>query len=446
MMIGAAAARPRVVLADANSFFTSCETVFHPELIGRPIVVLSNNDGCVVARSSAAKRLSIVNGTPWYQIRRRAEQDGVVARSSNYELYASLSQRMMRVMGRFLPNQEVYSIDECFLTSWRDDERTATVCARMRQAVLQGVGIPVSIGVAPTKTLAKIANHWAKRHPVSSRGVTLWNRLERAYGNGVLSSVPVGEVWGVGHRLSRRLMGMGIVTALQLRDADPTLIRRRFSVLLERTALELRGVPCIPADTNADAGVRTTQILCSRMFSTPVTGRATMRQVLSVYAQKACARLHRQHGLCSRVAVFCSSSPFHALKYSRASGSSPLTDPSDNPLVIAKAACNALDRSPDFDPDARYVRAGVILLGLLDADDYHTLSGLGARRDDENLGTVLDRAAHRFGPFRIGIGYGGIRGQGRGDADTGASWTMRRAMLSPRCTTRWDELAIVHAH
>ncbi|MFT9008090.1 MAG: DUF4113 domain-containing protein [Bifidobacterium sp.] len=433
--------RNAIILADANNFFASCETVFNPSLAGRPLVVLSNNDGCVVSRSAAAKQMGIVNGTPWFKIRGQAEHDGVLARSSNYELYASLSHRMMHVMSGFFSHQEVYSIDECFLHGTLDDERTYETCRRMRETVLRGVGIAVSIGVAPTKTLAKIANHWAKQHP-SSHGVTLWTAIEREFGDDVLRSVPISEVWGVGRRITKKLMGMGMTTALDLCRADPVLIRHRFSVLLERTVLELRGTPCIEDESDASNGARSTQILCSRMFSSPVRGFSTLSQALSVYAQQACHRLHRQGSLCGSVAAFCSTSPF-SKDYSHVGNSVILDDPSDSPMVVAKAACEALRNR--IDEHAPYIRAGVMLLDLSDSGHFSTFEGMDAQRDEHGIGTVLEDAARRFGPRRVGIGYGGIRGKGRNDADTGASWTMRRDMLSIRGTTRWDEMPIAHA-
>lgn len=433
-----------IILADANSFFASCEKVFNPSLANTPVVVLSNNDGCVVARSAEAKQLGISNGIPWFTIRDNAAYTSVVARSSNYELYASLSSRMMALMEQFLPQQEVYSIDECFFTSSMNTPELIDVCSSMRQSVLNGIGIPVSIGVAPTKTLAKIANHWAKQHP-ATHGITLWNDIEREGLERVLSMVPIGDVWGVGRRLTRKLEAMGIVNAWHLRNADPVAIRHHFSILLERTVLELRGIACIEEESNALHGVRSTQILCSRMFSVPITDFSEMKQAVSVYAQKACTRLRRQHSLCSQVSVFCSTSPFNPEhEYISVHGTTVLPDPSDDPLFISKAACNALRKN--FDEHGRYVRAGVLLLGLIDADNFHTLDGLHAAQDIHGLGEILDNATRRFGPARVGIGYGGIRGSARNNEDTGASWTMRRNMLSPRCTTRWDEMAIVKAN
>lgn len=436
-------AEPLKVLADANSFFASCERVFDPKLANKPVVVLSNNDGCVVARSAEAKQLGIKEGTPWFSIRDEAQHAGVVARSSNYELYASLSARMMSVMSRFMPGQEIYSIDECFLSPTTDVTQTVNVSAAMRKAVLEGIGIPVSVGIAPTKTLAKVANHWAKRHP-SSGGVSLWSDIEAQYGDDALASVPVSDVWGVGRRLTRKLQAMGILTALDLRRQDPVSIRHRFSITLERTVLELKGIACVIDDASASDGKRKSEILCSRMFSTPITDMTQMDQALSVYAQKACRRLRRQSSLCSYVSAFCATSPFGPENsYQSFHATTTLRDPSDDPLVIAKAACQAIRGKAD--PHARYIRAGVLLLGLQNAKDFTTLHGFEAKRDTHELGAVIDTVNKKFGTSRVGIGYGGIRGEGRGDEDTGAAWTMRREMLSPRCTTRWDEMAVAHA-
>lgn len=433
--------KPQYVLADANSFFASCESVFDPSIANKPVVVLSNNDGCVVARSPAAKSLGIANGTPWFKIKEQATSDGVIARSSNYELYASLSHRMMAIMEQFFPEQEIYSIDECFLLSTWNRETTQLTCKRLRESVLRSVGIPVSIGIAPTKTLAKIANHWAKNYPQTA-GITFWDDIYRNHGEQVLSSIPISDVWGVGRHLTRKLESIGITSALDLQKANPSVIKRRFSVLLERTVLELRGIPAIDSSESANNGVRTNQILCSRMFSRPVVGFETLSEALSIYAQKACTRLRRQGSLCSQVRSFCSTSPYSSHAYTAAGNTVKLLDPSDDPLTITRAARIALkDR---IDPHAPYIRAGVVLLGLQDAANFHVLDGFDANRDS-GLGTALEAISQRFGPYRAGIGYGGVRGKDRQDADTGREWTMHRNMLSARSTTRWEEMAIVHA-
>ncbi len=432
-----------LVLADANSFFASCERVFDPSLVGKPVVVLSNNDGCVVARSAEAKALGISEGVPWFKIREFAHRNNVVARSSNYELYASLSRRMMSILETYLPHQEVYSIDECFLHSPYDDITTRKIASSMRHAVLKGIGIPISIGIAPTKTLAKVTNHWSKDHPLT-RGVMSWEQATHNTNEDILQSIPVGKIWGVGRHLTPKLMSTGIATAANLRDANPVEIRHQYSVLLQRTVLELNGISCIPEDSDASQGERSTQIMCSRMFSKPINDYNTLCQALSVYAQKTVRRLRRQKGLCSTVAVFCSTSHYApATEKSRIWSAVHLDTPTDDPLTITRAACKALQGK--INTNVHYARAGVILMDLCKADNFCTLEGFEAKRDDNNVGDVLEKVSQKFGPFHVGIGYGGIRGNGRNNADTGAQWTMRREFLSPRCTTRWDEMPIVKA-
>jgi DNA polymerase V len=231
------------VLSDADSFFASCERVFHPELAGRPVVVLSNNDGCVVALSSEAKRLGIANGTPWFTIRGQATVDGVVARSSNYQLYASLSARMMRMMSRRLAGQEIYSIDECFLVGFADTRRTMDACIAMRDEVATGLGIPLTVSVAPTRTLAKVESHWAK-HDLSLPRIVSWDALSQRTPD-LLNRVPVEEVWGIGRRLTRRLNGLGVASAGDLSRLSPSGMRHEYGVTMQRTILELNGLSSI---------------------------------------------------------------------------------------------------------------------------------------------------------------------------------------------------------
>ncbi|MFT9059756.1 Y-family DNA polymerase [Bifidobacterium aquikefiri] len=426
------------VLADADSFYASCERVFHPELARRPLVVLSNNDGCVVSRSREAKLLGISNGTPWFKIRGQAEHDGVVARSSNYELYASLSRRMMRLMAATLSGQEIYSIDECFLRGFQDPQRTRIACTRMRETVLQGIGIPLTIATAPTRTLAKIVSHYIKHQ---GGGIGDWDLLKHQEPD-VLDRIDVSEVWGVGRRLTRRLQGMSITTAGDLARADPSRIRHLFSVLLQRTVLELQGIPSIELDDfDAIDGTRKQQLMCSRMFGHPITGLPDLSAAVSTYAQQASIRLRRQGSLAGMVTVFIATSPFNQ-DYQSRSGSIILTDPADDPLTIARAAAGTLPRM--IDPHARYVRAGVMLGALTDAASYTTFDGMDARRDN-GLGTILDQANRKFGLQSVGIGWAGMKGKGRARQEIGATWNMKRQHLSNRGTTRWDELAIAKA-
>lgn len=427
------------VLADADSFYASCERVFDPGLAGRPVVVLSNNDGCVVARSREAKNLGIQEGVPWFKLREFARMHGVTARSSNYELYASLSARMMRVMDQWLPGRVAYSIDECFLDPpARDPDRTLRL---MRHAVLKGVGVPVTVTMAPTRTLAKLLSHWAKHTP-DTGGAAVWDDLDPTLRETIMRSTPVGDVWGVGRRNAPRLTAMGLTDAMRLRDADQGLIRHRFGVNLARTVLELRGVPCVElAGGDAVDGHREHMIVYSRMFGRPVTDMDGLRAVAGVHAQHAAVRLRRQGSLTRLVGAWAATSPYRA-DYRTAGGWLRPEDPTDDPIEIARLAASIL--AGHCPAGMRWARAAVILTDLTDRDTYVTLLGLEPRLD-EGLADAIDAINHRYGPMRAGIGYAGIRGRGRDDADTGADWRMRRTMLSPRATTRWDEIAIARA-
>lgn len=427
------------VLADADSFYASCERVFDPKLVGRPVVVLSNNDGCVVARSREAKALGIREGVPWFKLREFARAHDVTARSSNYELYASISRRMMRVMDRWLPGRVAYSIDECFLDPPRADaDRTLRL---MRHAILKGVGIPVTVTMAPARTLAKTLSHWAKHTPTTG-GVAVWNDLDPTLRETIMESTPVGDVWGVGRRNAPRLTAMGLTTAAGLRDADPAMIRHRFGVNLARTVLELRGVPCVDL-TGGDAvdGHREHMIVCSRMFGRPITDMNGLRQAAGVYAQQASLRLRRQTGLTRLIGAWAATSPY-APGYRMAGGWARPGDPTDEPGMIAAMAARIL--TEHCPTGVRWARCAVILTDLTDRDTYLTLPGLEPRLDD-GLTDAIDAINRRYGPMRAGIGYAGIRGRGRDDADTGADWRMRRTMLSRRATTRWDEIATAKA-
>lgn len=311
------------VLADADSFYASCERVFDPKLMGRPVVVLSNNDGCVVARSS------------------------------NYELYASLSRRMMSVMDRYMAGRGAYSIDECFLMP--PDHAVDTTCRLMRTAVLRGVGVPVTVTCAPTRTLAKILSHWAKHTPATG-GVAVWDGLPAGLTEEIMAATPVGEVWGVGRLLEPKLMGLNATTALRLRGMDPAFVRRRFGLNLMRTVLELQGTPCISLDGfDAIKGRREHQIMCSRMFGHSITKMEELAGAVSVYAQQATARLLRQHGLTRLIGVWCATSPFRD-DYRIAGGYGRPLDPTDDPITVSRIAVDVARAHAR--PGYRWVRAG----------------------------------------------------------------------------------------
>ena len=250
-------------LIDGNNFYVSCERVFNPSLEGKPVVVLSNNDGCAVARSQEVKALGITMATPWFQMQDLAKKHGIIALSSNYTLYADMSNRMMAVLRKFSPQQEVYSIDECFLSLDGFNTDLTAYGQRIRQQVKRWTGIPVCVGIGSSKTLAKLANHVAKKRP-EWHGVCDLGNLSASALDALLASIEVGEVWGVGSRIREKLASIQIHTVLALQQADSSLIRQQFSVVMERTIMELRGVSCLALEEIAPAKQ---QIMCSRSFA-----------------------------------------------------------------------------------------------------------------------------------------------------------------------------------
>ena len=428
-----------IVLADADSFYASCERVFDPSLQGKPVVVLSNNDGCVVARSREAKAMGIAEGVAWFKEGYELERKGVVARSSNYELYASLSRRMMAVMDQWMPGREAYSIDECFLTP--PERNVDRVCRLMRAAVLRGIGVPVTMACAPTRTLTKVLSHWSKRVPETG-GVAVWDDLSVDLRESILTKTAVGDVWGVGRRIAPKLLGMGVLTAHDLRESDPALMRHRFGVNIMRTVLELRGTACIDLDGfDAIEGKREQQIMCSRMFGHSIADMDALLGAVGFYAQQATVRLRRQRGLTRLVGAWCATSPFRD-DYKVMGGWKRPGDPTDDPMSIVETVMRIIRAR--VQSGYQWVRAGVILADLVDGDRYVTLEGLEPVRDS-GLAEALDAVNRKFGIMHAGIGWAGMRGHGRADAETGADWRARRERLSSRATTRWDELAVAYA-
>jgi DNA polymerase V len=422
-----------MALVDVNNFYVSCERVFDPRLEGRPVVVLSNNDGCVVARSPEAKALGLKTGTPWFQLAPQASSWGLVARSSNYELYGDMSARVMELLGRWGTWQQVYSIDECFLGLTGTPEQVADAGRHVRAAVQRNLGLPVCVGIAPTKTLAKFANHVAKNNPDDDRigGVFSVSERPRAV-EALMSRLPATEVWGVGRKTGERLDRLGIRTIAELRASDPAWIRSRFSVVLERTVLELNGTSSVP-DVDEHAGPA--QVIFSRSFSRPVTTGAEMDDVMNVYAQRAAARLAVQGQQARMVTVTAGTSRFTGPDGS-VSRAVALSQATADPIAITRSAVGAM-RSVVAE-GVPYTRAGVMLTGLEPAGAAQDmLAGFGNPEPDRHLEEVLERVRGRFGGTSIGLGRGGLSEQG--------SWTMRREFASPQYTTRFSDLPVVRA-
>ncbi|MBE7423833.1 MAG: Y-family DNA polymerase [Zoogloeaceae bacterium] len=415
-------------LIDGNNFYVSCERVFDPKLEGRPVVVLSNNDGCVVARSQEVKALGVKMGVPWFQLRELARRHGIVAKSSNYSLYGDMSARMMAVLGRYSPEQEIYSIDECFLgMDGFAHLDLAEYGQRIRAQVRQWLGLPVCVGFGETKTLAKLANFVAKKRP-GFGGVCDLAVLTAAEADTLLESIDVGEVWGVGHRGTPRLKALGIDNVKALRDADPKWLRREFSVVLERTVAELNGSPCIGLEEAAPAKQ---QIMSSRAFGAYVYDLAGLEEAVATYVGRAAEKLRKQGSRAGAVQVYVRTNPFKAdhPQYQRGL-TVPLPEPADDTRLLARAAIMGLRRL--FKPGYAYQKAGVMLLDLSDAG--HAQGALfETDRGKPALMRVMDRVNAQWGRGTMRLAAEGVPASNR-------DWRMRRGMMSPCYTTRWAEL------
>jgi DNA polymerase V len=420
-------------LIDCNNFYASCERVFQPRLEGRPVVVLSNNDGCVIARSAEAKKLQIAMGAPWFKLEKFARQNDVAVFSSNFALYGDFSRRVMQILSTFAPCAEVYSIDECFLDFSGMPQDLTAYSLMIAGTVRQWTGIPVSIGVAPTKTLAKIANRLAKKGLSLDGPVLEWQKI--AEPDSLLKSVPVEDIWGISTRWGEKLRALGIADARALRDSDPKRIGRQFGVVMERIVLELRGVSCIPLESIPPPRK---QILTSRSFGERLTALDDLRAAVSAFAARSGEKL-RSQGLCAQaLCVFIATSPFDATRppYSNAV-TIQFDRPSQDSGFLIRCALRGLERI--FRPGFAYQRAGVLLPDLVPSGmEQRTL--FSAAGDDDGRAERLMQAVDRINRLH---GRQAVRYASEG---LGERWRMRQQMKSPAYTTRWSELPVVLAN
>lgn len=419
-------------LVDVNSFYASCETAFRPDLRGRPIVVLSNNDGCVIARSVEAKKLGINMGTPYFKLRQLCEQHGVHVFSSNYALYGDMSRRVMSLLEEMAPHVELYSIDEAFL-----DLRGVNHCRdlegygrEIREQIWWGTHLTVGVGIAPTKTLAKLANHAAKQWGKTGGVVVLTHELRQRK---LMALMPVEAVWGVGRRLSKSLRTIGVDTALKLADMDLAYVRRNYSVVLERMVRELRGESCLGIEEMIPAKQ---QILCSRSFGHHITEYQDMKEAICSYAERAAEKLRGESQFCKHVSAFIKTSPFaERHPYYGNSASAQLETPTNDTRDIVKQALTCLEKI--WQPSKRYQKAGVVLGDFYDQGvlQLNLFDELGPKPNSEALMKVLDEINNK-GRGRVWFAGQGIQ----------KGWQMKRSMLSPAYTTRFSDLPIVMAH
>lgn len=429
-------------LIDGNNFYVSCERIFRPSLNGLPVVVLSNNDGCAIARSNEAKALGIKMGQPWFQIRHLQESAGLIALSANFALYGDISDRVASLTAGFGYRQEIYSIDEsfCDLTGIRADhvERGH----RLRARILQWVGIPCGIGIASTKTLAKLANHIAKTserkpgsYPPELAQVCDLSTLKHEPLQEVFAATEVGEVWGIGRRLQEQLSAVGIATVWDFMRLDAATVRARWGVVLERTHRELHGVSCMALE---DLPPPKKEIASTRSFGKPVQDLASLSEAITEFSTRAAEKLRGQNSLANCVMVFIRTSPFrkHDMQYSR-SYTIPLRWATADTAHIVAAALLGLKAI--YKEGFNYAKAGVHLLELQpDSLHQHELD-LGEDQEDRStLMATLDRLNHRYGKGTVHIGSAGTASEKR-------TWGMKQERRTPAYTTKWEDMPIVRA-
>lgn len=413
-------------LVDVNSFFASCEQLFRPDLRGKPVVVLSNNDGCIVARSKEAKALGIPDLEPYFKQRPFLEKHHVHVYSSNYELYGDVSKRIMTTLEAFSSEMEIYSIDEAFLSLHGFRESLPAYGRRIRNTVLRHVGMHVGVGIAPTKTLSKLASHIAKNSSKCDYVCVIDNIYQW---HAVFKRIPVNKVWGIGRRLSKRLAELQIYTVHDLMQQDAKLMRKRFSVDIARTIDELNGIECYQLDQSPEPKK---QIYSTRSFGKKVLDCQSLEQSVSQYATRACQKLRQQNQLVKTITVFASAAYFIDQPYSR-SVVIKLAIPTNDTRVIIDASRKSI-RDVIYREGVRFARAGVGLIELVPENpDQQDLFMPSQSTKSQQLMKVVDEINRTQGP--IFFASQGIKNQ----------WAMTRKFKSPSYTTKWSDLPRVKA-
>ena len=429
-------------LIDGNNFYVSCERAFRPALEGIPVVVLSNNDGCAISRSDEAKALGVKMGQPFFQLRDLVEHKGLVCLSPNFELYGDMSDRMMSLAAGLGPTQEIYSIDESFigdLDGVRDLTRRAFA---IRARILKWTGIPTCVGLAPTKTLAKLCNHVAKdserkpgSYPAELQRVCNWTELSDRQRTDILGRTPAGEIWGVGRRISAQLAEQGVLTALDLARLPAHAARDGWSVVLERTVRELQGVSCMTLEL---APAAKKQIACTRSFGHPITTLPPLIEAVSEFATRAAEKLRASGLRAGALHVFVHTSPFRPGRRFYETAVTQLQPPSSDTKALVNAAVRGLRLI--YQPGYQLSKAGVMLQDLCPADIHQgdlLFEELG--RDQSKLMEAMDRVNARFGKGTVHVASTGVPEQDE------SGWRMRQERRTPRYTTKIDDIPIARA-
>ena len=426
----------RVILhTDVNSAYANMERVFNPKLRDKTVCILSNNDGCIVALTKDAKALGIKRGTPYFKVRDLCEKHGVAVLSSNYELYDAMSSRFHKIVAGFGPVHEAYSIDEAFLDLTGVETESFTELGRALKARLwKWIGLPVCAGIAPTKTLAKLCDHFAKTYPVYG-GVVNWFDLSPERRKKALSITPIGEVWGIGRKTEEKLLREGIENVWQFSQADVFTLRRRYGVVLERTLREIQGVSCLPVESVPKPKE---QILRSRSFSHATNDRSVLLSSVSTHMTEVARQLRREKAEAKKAGVFFLTSPFKENEpWHAAEPVTELTLPTSDTMRLVEVACRLVEAH--WRPGFRYCKAGAFVTDLIPEGSCSVTGSLFDLPDEERDATrrrlmeCLDDLTRRFGKGAWKIGSSGL-------AD---GWQMKRDRLTPAYLTRWADIMTV---
>ncbi|MDO7194586.1 DUF4113 domain-containing protein [Acinetobacter nosocomialis] len=421
-------------LIDVNNMYVSCERVFDPSLNDKPVIVLSNNDGCAVARSNESKALGIKMGVPLFQIKNIVQQHNVLVLSSNYAMYAEMSRRFHKILASYVTDEEVepYSIDECFVdfTAYEKNFDLEKVGQQMRQQIWKWLGLPVCVGIGRSKTESKIANHIAKKNPGFNSVCDLVN-MDPCNKEYYFAQIDVSEVWGVGRKHSKKLQAMGINTVLDLACAELREMQKRFSIVMARTIYELQGISCIEIEHTPPSKK---QIVASRSFGGRVTELTDLKEAISMYAQDACKRLRDEGLLCGCMIAFVQSNPFDPnVPFYNKSITGSFSEPTDCAIDFVKAATRMLNEI--YKEGIKYKKCGVVLTGLepKTGHTYDLLTDFEMIEKKEQLMKALDNVHTKFGKKKIGVGPCFIPNR---------NWSMSRDKLS-RNPFKWDELPLI---
>lgn len=409
-------------LIDVNNMYVSCERVFDPSLNDKPVIVLSNNDGCAVARSNEAKSLNIKMSVPLFQIKDIVQQHNILVLSSNYAMYAEMSRRFHKILASYVTDEEVepYSIDECFVdfTAYEKNFDLEKVGQQMRQQIWKWLGLPVCVGIGRSKTESKIANHIAKKNPGFNSVCDLVN-MDPCNKEYYFSLIDVSEVWGVGRKHAKKLHTMGVRTVLDLACTEAREMQRQFSIVMARTINELQGISCIEIE---DTPPSKKQIIKSCSFGAKVTELSDLKEAIAMHAQEACKRLRDEESLCGCLLVFVQSSPFdESAPFYNKSITGAFSEPTDSALDFVKAAVRMV--SDIYKEGIKYKKCGVILTGLEPkaGHTYDLLTDFEVIEKKEQLMKALDNVHNKFGKKKLGVGPCYISGR---------NWSMSRDKLS----------------